>query len=646
MAKATSILPIGQALPEKAAVERRDVLIFEFDHGAGLTLDDMMRHLLCTGITGSGKTTSVGAPLLKGMLSTGCGAFIADHKGNLRTTVRKICRILGREQDIIEYGTGPQAIPVNVIEGMPIYGVRNFFSVLMRKVIDSKSGNLDFHEKGVSFCVDVVEMLRFLHEHVAGFPKASMSLVAEDLMDEDHAFALWDYFKRHVFDKSNDGHFDLLRRVEAGPFHILSKGKKAAIGSSRVDQVAYQFAMIRLTMNRFLESPVVRRNFSANTNGIDFADALDKRKIILFRLDPGLGPVGEDLCRMLIEAWYGAIIARGTELAVPTLTFMDEFQSICNLSNSAFSDRRFIAESREFKASVAILTQNIAGLLGAADEADVLSMIHNLNSKIMFYNGDPATQRVLDGFPDADLARLERGQAFVVRFDSDKGKHIDGIESVNKAHDAIKKELDAISIDELSLEQPEIPEQPRLQAVLRMLSGKEESKPVGQGSCMGASSGPSRELQIVGEIMEKEGWAAKDYNVSDIRYRWPQYFAAGAKIFVPRGWYRHLDRVFQAFSETCLPLQITSLDSGNHPLTVECDESTSVMAKNLIRNFVHDISHVCPVCGRWVENTGSYSQLSMCPVCLVTFRLRGQDADKEGVSSQIRLKTGVETYKM
>lgn len=182
---------------------------------------------------------------------------------------------------------------------------------------------------------------------------------------------------------------------------------------------------------------------------------LAQNRIILVHFEPGLGQIGEEIARMFVSSCYSAIYARGVERATPSCIFMDEFQDIADLGSSRFSDRRFLAMAREFKSAVVMLTQSYSGLSGATEApADLEALVNNCNSQIMFHSVDAATQAAAQCYAEVDLAALAPRQAFVVRYESETGKHISSYETFNRAYG----ESQALLEKGRALEQP--PEAP------------------------------------------------------------------------------------------------------------------------------------------------------------------------------------------
>lgn len=616
-------------MPEKKQIQNTGKkLIYSFDSGNGLSLEDTQAHVMVNGITGSGKTTSVGLPLLKGALETGCAAFIADHKGNLRQFVRKICKIIGREKDIIEFGTGPLAKSVNIFTGLPVYQVRGFFSGMMRQLIGNSSHNMSFYERGVQYCMDVFNLLRIMNQSVPNFPQPCLSLVCEAIMDEDNCQELYNMFKKDVYDEKNEEHYDLVRKVESDSFNILFFNKKVS-ETIRKEQMAYALDVIKTTMHRFLEVPELKQNFSANhpnAKGVDFKDALNKRKIILFRLNPGIGPVGDDLCRMFVEAWYRAIIERGINKAAPSVTFLDEFQSICDLSDNRFSDKRFVAECREFKGSVIALTQTVSGL-GRGTAVD--SLVHNFNTKIMLYNSDPATKDAVSSYGDADLTNLKRGDAFVVRYDSSTGEHYAGDETCNQAYLSIKQELESVSDSEIKKTKCKN-RQWALVDIIKEFKKTEHKKKVPE-QFIPAAAFASLDFndaipqEVMDDALNKTSFDqiseqfSNDYFIN----KYPRYFSENARINCPKGWLEFIDARLETFKEFDMPIDIVSIGlkagEGKCFLDVECSKETSFTAKKMMSMLLRDVIKLCPLCGAKIESENPV--VAFCDLCVERYNL-------------------------
>jgi len=94
---------------------------------------DGFRHALCTGETGSGKTSGFMLPNIEDRLQKGHGIFAIDFKGNLNLQIKTLAEQEGRLADVVEIGV-PWGTSINILAGLD----RNLFiDTLHKTVIDN-----------------------------------------------------------------------------------------------------------------------------------------------------------------------------------------------------------------------------------------------------------------------------------------------------------------------------------------------------------------------------------------------------------------------------------------------------------------------------------------------------------------------------
>ncbi len=76
------------------------------------------RHSLCTGETGSGKTSSFVLPNMQNRLKDGYGILVVDFKGNMHTQVKALAHRENRLDDVIEIGV-PWGSKINLFKHIP-----------------------------------------------------------------------------------------------------------------------------------------------------------------------------------------------------------------------------------------------------------------------------------------------------------------------------------------------------------------------------------------------------------------------------------------------------------------------------------------------------------------------------------------------
>ena len=138
--------PLRVPDPSPAAI---DPVLLAFDDGQHITMGDAANHTAAFGTTGSGKTSSVIIPMIKPLLENGLSGLILDIKGNFIDKVKALAHLCGRENDIIELGTGPEALPVNLLHNMPKHQVDDLLKTLTLKGGMAHSHNISFYLSGV-----------------------------------------------------------------------------------------------------------------------------------------------------------------------------------------------------------------------------------------------------------------------------------------------------------------------------------------------------------------------------------------------------------------------------------------------------------------------------------------------------------------
>ena len=139
-----------------------DDWLYKFDSGRAITPAQASRGIAVIGATGSGKTRSVVLPLLHRLMLRGSGGLVIDVKGNLGEQTREVAKASGREQDVVEFGTGKRAVTTNLFSGMSNPEISNFFLDVVLNGTDSGDYNSSWHCKGAKMAYDVAIVCRHL----------------------------------------------------------------------------------------------------------------------------------------------------------------------------------------------------------------------------------------------------------------------------------------------------------------------------------------------------------------------------------------------------------------------------------------------------------------------------------------------------
>ena len=106
---------------KQSVYEPESDTLVAFDEGESISFADASHNMITLGTTGSGKTMQIILPAACSLIKAGFGGLIVDVKGNFTNYVRMIAREYGRLDDVVEFGPGPDATPVNLLYGTTVF---------------------------------------------------------------------------------------------------------------------------------------------------------------------------------------------------------------------------------------------------------------------------------------------------------------------------------------------------------------------------------------------------------------------------------------------------------------------------------------------------------------------------------------------
>lgn len=624
--------------------------LLDFDSGNRITFDDAIHHILVTGTTGSGKTSSVVLPCVEKLIKEGHTGLIIDIKGNMRAKVREFARIHGREQDIVELGSGSDARACNILLSREPWEIRNLFEDITIKSFRGASNNLDFHIKGTHTAADCAQILAWLHPLDPIF-EPTMTLVEEMVNDPLSSVEIFRLFHKKVFQHSNVEHIRFLNRVENNRFHVLKDRKKGAGDHTAEEQITYNLQGVRQALKSFLDAPGVRDNFSApGCEPLDIEPLIKDGKIILLRFGPETGPIGASLSRSIINMFYEAVFNIGLTMPDDKKSFIviDEFQEVAELTGERFSDVNFIALAREFKSIFIASTQSMSALINKGQTPGAVeAFTANCNQRICFYSDDPLTQEMAARYdPYMRLNDLKSGEAFVIQYNKSKRQHDYGIETFNNAFKRTGAML--LNTTDSCINTPAArPAPPSLSELVkfarRELEGTGAPIPGNFPQKENRTEDKPRRGPVIQDVkitVEKERRkpsmeisSQDNKELSDIIKKFPQLFAEDShvSIVIPKGWQPYAIQALTAFSQTGLSLNIIHLGPGNGPLRAIEENGMGSRKREVVEwlnKLLEPTGHMCIICGKTipvfpVEDNEETEEEAMpvCESCLSSYGL-------------------------
>lgn len=170
-------------------------------------------------------------------------------------------------------------------------------------------------------------------------------------------------------------------------------------------------------LDTFLRSRIIR-NMLAQQKGLDFADILNSRKILLVKLSQGL--IGSEnsylLGTFIVSKIHQAALARQSQAQASRNNFflyIDEFQHFATPSMASI-----LSGARKYHLGLVLAHQDMQQLLKEDSEL-AGSVMANAGTRICFRVGDSDAKRFEDGFSSfaaTDLMNLKTGEA-IARID-------------------------------------------------------------------------------------------------------------------------------------------------------------------------------------------------------------------------------------
>ncbi len=454
-------------------------ILIRFDSKKILTYKDASHHVLILGTTGSGKTASAIAPMLRAMMASNFGGLIVDIKSNLVHTARLIAKSCGREQDIQELGSEKTATRINILQGKSVSEIHYFLTLLIGHLSNESDHNRNFHMAGVSQAAQCAEVLLIMSEIDKKYTP-TLQLLAEMLNSPSEATALfvhfWENKEKYVSTNYSLQYIDnCIARITTDSHHVCMFPEAEAYKKSKVvrehgrrvggnsynEQLNYATRSLRNALNECLTTPGIVENFChVDTEQKPFTmhDIYSKNAIIIVRFSPVSGPIGERFSRFLTEQYYKEVIKNGLMLPEGKYTFvcLDEFQCFADLSDSRYSDASFISQAREFKNIFIAATQSMSALMkNDGYKMRVDQFVSNCNCRIVFYSDDPFTQEMTKRY-DANVALNElEHSAFVITYDAQQRQHTFDIEYLQESYDSMQDIREQITPPEsFTMEEP------------------------------------------------------------------------------------------------------------------------------------------------------------------------------------------------
>lgn len=413
--------------------------LFAFDAGGGISFADASHNMGVFGTTGSGKTESIIFPCVSSMIGAGFAGLVVDVKGNVANYVRMIAREHGRENDVVEFGPGPAATPINLLWGKTLFEIEQILRSTCTNSYSDKH-NSCFYEEGVQKMLDVLLLYRIMCEKLQRPFRFDLYNV---LLNDFHlAHDAYEFYLNKLHDHNILEELQLVQRIKGDTLHYILPPSTNPEKRSRGwdEQNSYRMHYPRQGIERLLRTPGMVKNFLGNgQENLDIARRIyDENKIVVLRLAVETGLMGEKIARLVTREFYQAVYRNGKKLPEGKYTFLvaDEVQDFYSSDKEdPLNDNSFVAKCREFRNIAIYGTQSVAAMQARASGGlqDCEAFVANCNVRVFLFSDDKAT---MDLAPDTlpKLDTLKSGHGNLVKFDVKTRDHVVGSVSMNNAY--------------------------------------------------------------------------------------------------------------------------------------------------------------------------------------------------------------------
>ncbi len=319
--------------------------------------EDRFRHLLCIGPSGTGKTTTVLAPMLRQDLAAKTGVIVIEPKdGELADACRAICRANGRPwREIAPLDVAGE--PWNALQGSaPAAAERTLYGLarLMGGGAPASAGAAYYDAVGQS----VVRHAVYAIKGALGDDATLVDL--QDLLSDASARAR------------------ILARCDDAEVHRYFAGTFAAW---RPEERTRNLAGILNGLDMLLSHPDLRRTLApAPGTGIRIPQVLSEGGVLLVTLPAGeLLRAGDAMGTFFLSALTASVFGRPSTLPrPPVFLYVDEFQ---RFASTGFAD--FLAMARSYRVGAVLAHQNLAQIRAAGGQPLVETVLANTRTRVV-----------------------------------------------------------------------------------------------------------------------------------------------------------------------------------------------------------------------------------------------------------------------
>jgi len=406
--------PIGFLKPK----ENKPSFAAKHSLAAIISLENLRKHWMVVGETGSGKTSGILLPAVEAILSNdeNAGVFVIDYKGNLSKKIKALAKKYGRLEDIEEIGT-IWGRKINLLEDMTPEGLENF--MLGRDPLNNDSfwikNAINILVPGFKLILALNELVEFVRsideeefkKHFGDSPFSALYSIREktlrkdvkkilDIVDKTFQNLLETFGNEESLRSIYDEEYEVLKKTVISIYrNIQKKESKTALtliilihnaikAIEECEKSHKPIIAYKKDDNRTLYSILstiqsvigdLARNEYCNENDLDIAQALEEGKIVIMDMSKIPTTVLPVVVSTLMSRFRQRFLKSANSNHI--YCFFDEAQRILTRDMDIPMDTL-----REAKVSFMLLFQNSELMAEAIGVQKYLSLAKNCPVKI------------------------------------------------------------------------------------------------------------------------------------------------------------------------------------------------------------------------------------------------------------------------
>lgn len=336
----------------------------------------MYQNMLITGSIGSGKTSGAICNITESLIQRGIGGVILDAKGSFISSVRKMCKKAGREDDLQVVGVDSKYYFELLDQSVSPQELANRLRHVIELLSPNNNSDTYWLDKVENVFLNLIILMDFYGTR--NMHELHLLVTSKEYLEEKLVYCKDKLLKEPPKDKTA---FEMTNAI------LFLKEEYLNLDSRVFSIITSEIT--RLTIPLVTDYDVYRQFISPNANKekIDFYSS--SNKIVILSINIGENKALCKIISVFLKLSFQKYILSTLKNSqkIPTFFIADEYQEFVNKDDSDF-----LSLSREAKCINIISTQSYSSIKNALkDDNAAFVIIQNFVNKVWFRNDDNFT---------------------------------------------------------------------------------------------------------------------------------------------------------------------------------------------------------------------------------------------------------------